>query len=250
MRLKMIACKALYREVSLLTAQSDHFVDVTYLRQGLHDTPALLKEQLQKEIDKIDEGNDPYTYSSYFSKRDFDAILLGYGLCSNGVVGISSQKYPIVVPRAHDCITLFLGSRERYQEYFDRHSGTYWYTASWIENGGTPSKQTEEEMLKVYAENYGEENAEFLLYSELTGNYNRCAYVRWDEFSFPHHEKYTQEAAEHFGWDFDLVQGNSCLMRDFIEGRWENDKFLVVQPGQKIAADYLRGGKILTVVEE
>ena len=64
MRLKLIACKALYREMSFLTAQCENFVDATYLRQGLHDTPSFLAETLQKEIDKIDAGEDLYTYKS------------------------------------------------------------------------------------------------------------------------------------------------------------------------------------------
>ncbi|MEG2881635.1 MAG: DUF1638 domain-containing protein [Christensenella sp.] len=246
MRLKMLACKALYREISLLSAHCENFVDVTYLRQGLHDTPALLTQALQKEIDSIDEGEDIHTYKSYFSQKDFDAILLGYGLCSNGTVGLTSKKYKLVVPRAHDCITLFLGSKEAYRDYFDSHSGTYWYNASWIENAGTPSEETDEDMLKVYAEKYGEENAAFLLNAELTGNYNRCAYVKWDELNFPKHEEYTQRAAKHYGWDYDCVLGNKSLMLDFLNGDWDESKFLTVPPGQKIAADYLDKDKILT----
>lgn len=246
MRLKMIACKALYRELSLLTAKCGNFVDMTYMRQGLHDTPVLLAQALQEEIDKIDAGEDLHTYHSYYSSRDFDAILLGYGLCSNGTVGLSSKRYPLVVPRAHDCITLFLGSKEKYREYFDRHSGTYWYNASWIENGGTPSEETEKDMLRVYAEKYGEENAEFLLYTELTGNYNRCAYVKWKELPFPQYEEYTRRAAEHYGWEFDCVEGDARLMEEFLSGNWRNEDFLVVPPGKKIAADYLDGDRILS----
>ncbi|MFV1980286.1 MAG: DUF1638 domain-containing protein [Rhodothermia bacterium] len=30
-----------------------------------------------------------------------------------------------VLPRAHDCITLLMGSRTRYLEYFKAHPGTY-----------------------------------------------------------------------------------------------------------------------------
>lgn len=248
MRLKLIACKALYREISLLTATSANFIDTTYLRQGLHNTPGLLKEALQMEIDRIDEGDDLHTYKSEYSIRDFDAILLGYGLCSNGIAGVSSVKYPIIVPKAHDCITLFLGSQEKYLEYFNAHCGTYWYNASWIENAVTPSEQTDKDMYIFYAEKYGEENAEFLVHSQLTANYNRCAYVKWDELPFPAYEQYTRDAAKYEGWDFDLVQGSSSYLRDFLDGNWDEKRFLTVPPGRKIAPEY--SGEIITVEDE
>lgn len=248
MRLKLIACKALYREVSLITATCEHFVDVTYVRQGLHNTPALLAAALQEEIDRIDAGEDLHTFRSENVRREFDAILLGYGLCSNGTAGLRSQKHTLVIPRCHDCITLFLGSQEKYLDYFNAHSGTYWYNASWIENALTPSKQTNREMFDYYAEKYGEENAEFLVMTELTANYNRCAYVRWDELPFPAHEAYTRDAAEDNGWDFDMVQGDSRYLRDFLSGNWDEKRFLVVPPGRKTAAEYT--GKIIGLEAE
>ena len=56
-------------------------------------------------------------------------------LCSNGLVGLTARNIPVVVPRAHDCITLFLGSKERYLDYFQSHTGVYFKTSGWIERG-------------------------------------------------------------------------------------------------------------------
>ncbi|MDL2238375.1 DUF1638 domain-containing protein [Christensenellaceae bacterium OttesenSCG-928-K19] len=245
MRLKLIACKALFREVSLISAYSQNFIDATFMRQGLHDTPDLLRQALQEEIDKIDAGDDVHTFQSHFVKREFDAILLGYGLCSNGIVGLGSKKYPLVVPRAHDCITLFLGSKEKYAEYFNNHSGTFWYNASWIENSVTPSEQSDKEMLEVYKERYGEENAEFLMEAEVTDNYDRAAYIKWPELSFPQHEEYTRDAAKYRGWELDIVEGDSSLLLEFLDGNWEYDKFLVVPPGHRVESDLSGSGKII-----
>ena len=93
-RYKLLACKALYREFSFLSSASENFIDATFMQQGLHDTPKLLKEALQREIDMIDEGKDIHSYYPRYG-RDFDAIILGYGLCSNGIIGLSSKKYTI-----------------------------------------------------------------------------------------------------------------------------------------------------------
>lgn len=244
-RYKLIACKALYREFSLLTAHCGSFIDVTYLRQGFHDTPKLLKEALQREIDGIDSGQDVHSYNPRFG-RDFDAILLGYGLCSNGVAGLSSKKYTLVVPRTDDCIALLLGSYKKYREYFDSYCGTYWYTPSWIENAYTPSEEMERALLAEYTEKYGEENAEYLIENELMlASYNRAAYISWNELPFPEHEEYARRAAEYHGWDFDNVKGEAGLLEDLINGRWD-ERFLVVPPGKTVEADY-EGGVIKAV---
>lgn len=185
MRYKIIACKALFRELSLLASRTQTTLDITYMRQGLHDTPDLLRRALQDEINKIDADADLHTNEQKQSRK-IDAILLGYGLCSNGVAGLSSKKHSLVVPRTDDCIGLFLGSYSKYREYFDQHPGTYWYNASWIENAYTPSEMNRQLKLAEYTELYGEDNAEYLVDTETTTkNYSNAAYVHWDELPFP-----------------------------------------------------------------
>ncbi len=248
LRLKLLACKALYRECAYLSFKTANFIDATYLQQGLHDTPAILYDTLQQEIDRIDEGTDMYSCKPRFGK-DFDAIILGYGLCSNAVIGLGSKKYKIVVPRCDDCIALFLGSYQKYRDYFDRHSGTYWYNASWIENGYTPSKENDEALLREYTEKYGEDNATYIMETEHTvKNYKRGAYVHWEEIDFPKYVQYTRDAAEHFGWEFDMVSGSSDFLSGLFEGNWDADRFLVVPAGQKIAPDY--SGKLIKSEEQ
>ena len=61
MRLKLIACKALYRELAYVTAFSENIVDMTWVRQGLHERPEQLREALQKEIDAVESGVDTHT---------------------------------------------------------------------------------------------------------------------------------------------------------------------------------------------
>lgn len=58
--------------------------------------------KLQKEIDNIEPEN-------------YDAILLGHGLCNLGIKGLK-LRILLVIPRAHDSITLLIGPKERYQK--------------------------------------------------------------------------------------------------------------------------------------
>ena len=242
MKFKVIACKALFRELSLIGAKTKSVLDITYMQRALHDTPELLQKALQEEINKIDSGDDIHS-NKKINGQDFDAILLGYGLCSNGISGLTSKKYKLVVPRCDDCIALYLGSYKKYREFFDKHPGTYWYNASWIENGYTPSEQSDKAKFLEYAELYGQDNAEYLINTENTvKNYNTAAYVSWDELSFPQHEKYTEEAAKYFNWDYHKVYGSSSWLADFLEGN-HDERFAIAQPGESFAQDF--DGKVI-----
>ena len=98
MRIAMIGCMVMNREISLLTAKSENIIRVWWLRQGLHDTPDVLRAQLQKTIDEIEQENQALRES-----QRFQAIVLAYGLCSNGVIGLRSRSLPIIVPRIACC---------------------------------------------------------------------------------------------------------------------------------------------------
>ena len=120
MFLRVIACEIAFRELCHAAATSPNLVDFDFLTQGYHDVPGTGRAELQKQIDAVPAGR-------------YDAIILGYGLCSNILTGLTTSHTPLVIPRAHDCITFFLGSKERYQDFFTAHPGTYYYTSGWLE---------------------------------------------------------------------------------------------------------------------
>ncbi|AQT67500.1 hypothetical protein STSP2_00648 [Anaerohalosphaera lusitana] len=236
MRLKFIVCKVLQREAYWCAARSHNQVDVVLMPQGLHDTPDKLREELGKELVKTEDVQG----------RKYDASLLGYGLCSNGVLGLSCE-IPLVVPRAHDCITLLLGSKERYQEYFDGRKGIYWYSPGWVESNCQPSKSRYDRTLQEYTDKYGEDNAAYLMEMEQNWmkEYEWATYVGWEltdgEQSY---KDYTKEAAEFLGWKYDELIGKSLLVQKLVDGDWDKDKFLTVQPGQKVGEDLTSDGII------
>jgi len=235
MRLQFIACKVLQREAYFCAARSANIVDVRLMEQGLHEEPDRLRIEVQKALDTTTD----------IQGRPFDATLLGYGLCSNGIVGLCA-KIPIVVPRGHDCITLLLGSKERYQEYFDSHRGVYWYSSGWIESGGQPSKERYETLLEEYKQKYGEDNAKYLMEVEQTWmkEYGWATYVDWDVGDSVSFKEYTKACAEYLGWDYDELKGDSGLIQRMVDGQWSEEEFLVVQPGQKIGEDLTNEGII------
>jgi hypothetical protein len=203
------------------------------MEQGLHDKPDRLRTEVQKALDNTCDVQG----------RAYDASLLGYGLCSNGIVGLSAQ-IPIIVPRGHDCVTLLLGSKDKYQEYFDSHRGVYWYSAGWIESGKQPSRERYEKMLKEYKEKYGDDNAQYLMEVEQTWikEYNWATFIDWGFTDSNNYADYTRQCAEFLHWNYDELKGSPALMQRLVDGDWNDGEFLVVKPGRKIKEDLTNEG--------
>jgi hypothetical protein len=237
LRLKLIACEILYRELCDVVARSVNQIDIEFLPKGLHDMgQAGMSARLAEVLASIDETK-------------YEAVLFGYALCSNGLVGLTARNVPLVVPRAHDCITLFLGDKQRYLDYFQTHPGVYFKTSGWIERGEGIEQYREDSiahqsgMLQKYEElvaKYGEDNAKFL-YDQLcnmTRNYSGMTFIEMGVEPDDRFERQArQQAAEH-GWKFEKLAGDMTLLRQLVNGPWDDDHFLVVPPGARIAASF------------
>ncbi len=235
MRLQFVVCRVMQREAYFCAARSKNVIDIVLMQQGLHEEPKKLRSEVQKALDRTDDSQG----------RVYDASLLGYGLCSNGIVGLSA-KIPIVAPRGHDCITLLLGSKEKYQQYFDSHRGVYWYSPGWIETGDQPGRQRYEQLLKEYKEKYGDDNAKYLMETEQNWikEYNWATYIDWGLANSNEDKKYTKRCAKFLGWKYDELKGNPSLMQRLVDGDWGDEEFLTIQPGQKITDDLTNEGII------
>ncbi|MHC4551428.1 MAG: DUF1638 domain-containing protein [Planctomycetota bacterium] len=237
MRLKFIVCKVMQREAYLCASRSGNIVDIVLMPQGLHDQPEILREELQKELQKT---TDP-------SGKPYDGVLLGYCLCSNGICGLRCEV-PVVVARGHDCMTLLLGNRKMYQHYFDTHKGIYWYSVGWIEhcNDLMPGKERYEKKLLEYRDKYGEDNAQYLMEMEETWikEYQRAVFIDWGLPQTETMKAYTKDCAEHLHWEYDEVNGDSSLMQRLVDADWDDADFLTVQPGATIRDDLTGDGII------
>ncbi len=235
MRIAIIGCMVMNREISRLVSGSKNQVRVWWLRQGLHDTPDLLRSELQRTIDDIEKEN-----AILRSGFRFEMIVLAYGLCSNGVLGLCSRSIPLVIPRCDDCISLFLGSADRYRKYFREYPGTYWYNRGWIEQAFTPSKRNYTKLRAEYAEQYGEENADYLMActNDWMTKYSRCGFITSPGEEDTASEEYARRAAEDFGWEFRKFEGSMSYLGALVDGPWEDGQFLTCPPRSRIAADY------------
>ena len=233
MRLKVIACEVLFREICLCAAQTRNIISTEFLERGLHDNPDALRSEVQRKIDETDES-------------EYEGILLGYALCSNGVMGVQARGIPLVIPKAHDCVTLFLGSKESYSKHFNDTPGTYYYTSGWLERAGSKIERKVQDGRGMYAkyedyvEKYGEDNARYLMDFEKSWieNYSCAAYIDIEFARFLGYKEQAQKVAEERGWKYEELPGDIRLIRKLIDGEWDEDEFLVVQPGEQIIPSY------------
>lgn len=234
-RLLLVACRVFERELEVLARSAKTELQIHYVEIGLHEQPgAQLRAALQGEISTVPE-------------EDFDAVGLGYGLCNRGLVGLKARGLPVVIPRAHDCLGMLLGSSKRYLAELEKEPGTYFQSAGWIEHlpadrtirpmaaGGELSCKQEEFITK-----FGEEAAQFLIeeYAKFTQYYKRLAFISTPVANVDERERKAEEIAKQQGWKFETLPGDMGWLRRLVDGEWDDKEFLVLKPHQKVALSY------------
>jgi hypothetical protein len=240
---KVFACEVMQRELGFLAAQCPHLIEFDFLPVGHHDRPSQGHRDLQTRIDATPASA-------------YDALLIGYGVCSKMLDGLTARHTPLVVPRGHDCITFFLGSKERYAKAFEEQVGTYYFTAGWLEfpekrvlresglkgfrerRGALGSQNASMTMgtFEDLAAKYGEENARYLL--EVTEQwaslYGRGAFIHLDCTAALALREEVQGLCARHGWRYEEMRGDLGLLERWLNGQWAEQEVLVVPPGQSI----------------
>lgn len=202
-RFHLFSCEMLRTECQELVRQAPcpvdwEIVDVKYHELG----KTAMHQHLAERIAAVEETTD------------CDAILLAMGLCAGGVVGLATRKALLVMPCVDDCVTLFMGGRERYGAYFFAHPGTYFKTVGWLGRTETP------------------ENTE--AWQEMTRGYSNLAFIRTNPSTDAECEAQARQMAAANHWNFDAVDGDLTLLKRLIFGEWNERDFLILPPGKPI----------------
>jgi len=244
MTLKLIACEIAMEEFAWAIARSKNRILAEYLAQGHHSDVENGRRVIQERIDAAD-------------REGVEAVLLGYALCNNMLAGIEARTKPLVIARAHDCITWFLGSKECYLREFEAHPGTYYYTAGWLsvrrpdDQVGKSASASGVGVSGTYEElvaRYGEDNAQYLweIANGWIARYSRGAYVRLPGADHAACRKKVHAICKRNGWRYAELEGNPGLLQRWLDGPWDSDDFLVVSPGQRINPTF--DNRIIAVV--
>jgi hypothetical protein len=180
---------------------------------GLHLHPEKLRAALQEAIDA--------------ASAEADTIILGYGLCSNAVLGLRANGCRLVVPRVHDCIALFLGSCAAYDRQAKQEPGSYYLTKGWIAVGDTPFSEYDR-----LVERRGKEKAD-RMYALMFQHYARLAFIDTGQVDQEQYREYARQTAARFGLRYEEIPGSSELIKQTLFGPWDGD-FIVAEPGEEI----------------
>lgn len=225
-----IACEVLRDMLERLLPH--HMADrISFQDYGLHRVPGQMTVTLQEAIGALEESS---------------LVVLGYGLCGNGLQGVRARKHVLLVPRVDDCITLLLGSRQAYAREFSAAPGTYYLSKGWLESGSHPLSEYHE-----VAERYGRDEAAWIMDQQYQ-NYERLALVAESRAELEQHRPAAREVAQFcLRWDmrYEEILGSDDYVRRLVAAarvmrqgglaaaEQLGREFLVIPPGGEIRQD-------------
>jgi hypothetical protein len=201
---------------------------VMFMDYGLHRVPAKMTIALQEALEGLEEPS---------------LVILGYGLCGNGLKGLKAGRHTLLVPRVDDCIALLLGSYRAYMREFQEIPGTYYLSKGWLESGSHPLLEYEE-----YVPKYGEKEAMWIMDQQYQ-HYERLVLVAHKESDLEAYRAQAQKVAAfcaRWSMRYEEILGSDAYVRQLIElvqkaaeegtvsPNGAGPDFLVIPPGGEI----------------
>jgi hypothetical protein len=229
---KLLACETFTREICACMAGLPHVIDLEFTAIDSHDQPDTLRKSLQDKIDAAER-----------SGREYDSILLCYGLCGNATAGLFAQSTQLVIPRAHDCCTILLGSKNCFKQHFEKCPSQAFFSRGQIEHHSDAHLhhlwiKTPEERKALFAKLYGEENTADMVKAMDPSCGSRLVYINIKPTESRECIQQCREKAANEKKEYVQLEGSLSLIRNLMSGNWYAEDFLIVKPGKKISGVY------------
>ena len=200
-------------------------VPVQFTDYDLHSKPKEMKVRVQEFLDALPQPS---------------RVLIGYGLCGNGLVGLEARAHTLIVPRTHDCIAWMLGSHDAYMAEFKNNPGTYYLNRGWLESENDPLHDYLE-----YEKKHGRENADFIA-DTMYRHYSRLCLLAFSQAEI---EELRAKAipvadfcAERWGMVYEERVGDDRLIRALAAQAHGPDgdgtDFIVLPPGGVLGTEH------------
>lgn len=237
-KLYVIACAVLTIDMKHSAEKLGIDIEYKFLEAGLHNNPKRLKEKLQAAIDEIS--------ASGLCER----IIIGYGICGKGTIGIQSRCVPLAIPKVHDCVALFLGGDQAYKNEFKKFPGTYYLSAGWCEEKTEPMSQRKQwayfgekklefnDLVEKYGKDAAQQTFDFL--NSWQKNYQRAAFIETGAKASPRYEKFAKDMAREYNWEYEKIKGGQGLIKKMITAGHSTSDILFVPPEHVIGFDAIQ----------
>jgi len=226
---RVIACGVLALDLKQVARELGLDITADFLPGGLHNQPLELRRRLQEAVDAASADGK------------VDRLVIGYGICGRGTIGLRARRIPLALPRVHDCIALFLGSDDAYRREFSRYPGTYYISAGWVEgktdprpadgSGKTPASPIwveYEQIRKKHGDDHAEAVRRFL--TSWQRNYQRAAFIDTGAEGRRRYAEIAREMADAFGWKYEELRGTHELLARLLTAEESSDQVLIVPP--------------------
>lgn len=120
LRVGIVACEILKREIEIMTKDDPDIVHREYLEFALHIDSNVLKTKVQEKVNAL--------------KGQVDAVFLGYAICQSLRDVTKLLEVPTAMLEADDCIGAFITPME-YEREKRRCTGTWFSSPGWAELG-------------------------------------------------------------------------------------------------------------------
>lgn len=214
----LIACMMVEDEVKAAVSKLEEPLPIVWVDRGFHEFPSTLKAELQRQIDAAEE-------------QGFSEIMLAFGLCGLGVVGLEAQKATIIIPRFDDCINFMLCPECRKKRGYAR-AGVMYVTKGWNETAVSVKESRE-----MYIEKYGERRARHIIDAMWAG-YRAVAVIDNGAYDLDEVIGDAKENADELGVEFRIDPGYNYVLERLVSGDWDSPDFVKVAPGQPVEQEF------------
>lgn len=200
----VISCGMLMDEVKYICGKLDGVPEIIWLKRAMHKEPSVLKKSLQQVIDE---------------NQNRDAILLTYGLCGNGTLGLVSRNTKLVIPRFHDCIHQLLGCKPE--------CGHYYLTRGWTLDREELYQQT-----RLILQKYGETEGRDIL-NQMYDGYMDIDVIDTGAYPVDDVVKHAEKSAGLLKKRINKIPGSTVVLEKLLTGNWDED-VIVLETGEKL----------------
>lgn len=212
----VLACQVFQHWIENLLPP-DLRAEITFLDYGLHAVPKNLRKTIQNTINNLPQPS---------------LVMLGYGLCGNGLDKIEAGPHYLLIPRTDDCIAILLGSYQAYRREMEREPGTYTLTKGWLEAGTNPLEESQR-----YEQKYGPEKAAWLMDTQYK-HYKRLALVARSPQEMAEYRAKAQQVAQYcarWGMRYEEINGSDDYLERLVKIVTQQlppgEDFLLIEPG-------------------